>query len=484
MTIFATLSILLVASFLFVLLEAGRQHQLRLTAQLNTESVLESVFANYCSPMWEMYRILVLDNGQEEEQGAFAAWEWYARELSEENVSPRQVSGSTSHLRMKTEQVTFEEYRLITDDEGRAYIAAVSSYMRNHLTEKVMEELAGQYGKLIGMEISNTPDSSAIDDADSAMEEAKRAEDEMPPKASEIEVEESPLEVVKDLWSKGILTLVIEDTKSISKAKEKMSDAVSKRKLKVGNYSRPVETDWMDSLLLSQYLLDHFACYTEGTASGSHQYELEYILCGNAKDQDNLCETVEWLLALREAANLAYLATDVQKQELAYSVAVALVGATVNPAIIYAVKCGVLAAWALVESILDVRALLAGDKIAIIKSSGQWTSDLLHLGSSFASFGKAADCANGLSYKGYLGFLLMANEKKTCYRAMDLQEAAIRKTEGNEDFCMDHMVTDAILSIDYRYQTIFLGMDELTSRMKSSLVLYTQKEFSYRKAGV
>jgi hypothetical protein len=240
----------------------------------------------------------------------------------------------------------------------------------------------------------------------------------------------------------------------------------------------------LDSVLFSQYLLDHFACYTNGEGTGTLQYELEYLLCGKSKDKDNLSGTVDRLLAVREAANMIALAQDVEKQKIAYSVAVALAGATANPAIIYAVKCGVLAAWALAESILDVRTLLSGGKIAIIKTSAQWTTDILHLGSAFSSFGKATECSNGLTYERYLGFLLMVNEKKCAYRAMDIQESAIRKMEGYEDFYMDNMVTDAQLSADYSYKTIFLGMETLTRRMKRSLTVSTQADFSYRKAGV
>jgi hypothetical protein len=67
---------------------------------------------------------------------------------------------------------------------------------------------------------------------------------------------------------------------------------------------------------------------------------------------------------------------------------------------------------------------------------------------------------------------------------MDIQESAIRKMEGYEDFYMDNMVTDAQLSADYSYKTIFLGMEALTKRMKRSLTVSTQADFSYRKAGV
>jgi hypothetical protein len=178
------------------------------------------------------------------------------------------------------------------------------------------------------------------------------------------------------------------------------------------------------------------------------------------------------------------LTRDVEKQKTAYTIAVALAGVSANPAIIYAVKCGLLSAWALAESILDVRTLLAGGKIAVIKSSAQWTTDLYHLGSAFSSFGKATECSNGMPYERYLGFLLMTSEKKCAYRAMDLQEAAIRGMDRYEDFYMDNMVTDAELSVAYRYKTIFFGIESLTERMESTFTVPTQAELSYRKAGV
>jgi hypothetical protein len=198
---------------------------------------------------------------------------------------------------------------------------------------------------------------------------------------------------------------------------------------------------------------------------------------------DNLRLTMERLLAVRVAANMITLATDYQKQGIAYSAALSLVGATANPAIIYVVKSGLLWAWAMAEGILDLRTLFSGGKIAVIKSGTQWTSDLLHLDSAFAAFGQAVDCSNGLSYQQYLGYLLTVNEKNSVYRAMDLQEMAIRSMDDYKDFYMDNMVTDAKLSVDYGYRTVFLGMEALTSRMEREFTISTQTELSYRKAG-
>lgn len=518
MTIFAALSIMLVASFLFVLLEATHQQQLRRVAQMNTSLVVESVFSNYCSPLWEKYQILALDNSMTGEQEPFVSWEYYAADLSKESLSQSGFMRGTNHLRMDTKCAEFVAYRMLTDEDGRAYIKAISDYMRNTIGQQAIEKLTAEYQQLSGMDISDKPDDTALAGADNAIAEARRLEEEKAKKAEEerkkaqeaakkakatkkatkkaekkagteageraIEPAENPLEIIKNLWHQGTLSLVLKDAKAVSNMKEDWSDAVSKREKYTGIGLEPIQTDATDTLLFTEYLLDHFACYTSGEAAGTLAYELEYLLCGNEKDQSNLSETVQRLLAVREAANLAYLAADASKQELAYSVALSLAGVTANPGIIYAVKCGLLAAWALAESVLDVRALLSGDKIAIIKNSAQWTSDLLHLGSVFSSFGTATNCQNGLSYQRYLGFLLMMQAQKVSYRAMNIQEHVIRSKEGFEDFCMDHLVIDAEIAMNYSSHTIFTGMEQLTRNKKRAFTIPVQQSFSYRKAGV
>lgn len=522
MTVFAALSIMLVASFLFVLLEAAHQQQLRRVAQMNTSLVVESVFSNYCSPLWEKYQILALDNGMTEEQEPFVSWEYYAADLSKESLSQRGFMRGANHLRMDTKGAEFVAYRMLTDEDGKAYIKTISDYMRNTIGQQAIEKLAAEYQQLSGMDISDKPDDTALAGADNAIAEARRLEEEKAKKEEEerkkaqeaakkakatkkadkkaekkaekkagteageraIEPAENPLEIIKNLWHQGTLSLVLKDAKAVSNMKEDWSDAVSKREKYTGIGLEPIQTNATDSLLFTEYLLDHFACYTSGEAAGTLAYELEYLLCGNEKDQSNLSETVQRLLAVREAANLAYLAADASKQELAYSVALSLAGVTANPGIIYAVKCGLLAAWALAESVLDVRALLSGDKIAIIKNSAQWTSDLLHLGSVFSSFGTATNCQNGLSYQRYLGFLLMMQAQKVSYRAMNIQEHVIRSKEGFEDFCMDHLVIDAEIAMNYSSHTIFTGMEQLTRNKKRAFTIPVQQSFSYRKAGV
>ena len=67
---------------------------------------------------------------------------------------------------------------------------------------------------------------------------------------------------------------------------------------------------------------------------------------------------------------------------------------------------------------------------------------------------------------------------------MNLQEHVIRKTEGFEDFCMDHLVIDATLVMDYSCRTIFMGMEPVTRNKRQKSAISVQQTFSYRKAGV
>ena len=62
-TIFATMLLMLVSQFLFTVLEAGRNLTLTNIACMNSEAVAESVFAQYCRPLWDEYHLLAYDAG-------------------------------------------------------------------------------------------------------------------------------------------------------------------------------------------------------------------------------------------------------------------------------------------------------------------------------------------------------------------------------------------------------------------------------------
>ena len=86
------------------------------------------------------------------------------------------------------------------------------------------------------------------------------------------------------------------------------------------------------------------------------------------------------LMLIRMLANYSYLLTDTAKQkevELAVGVLCTLISV---PEITETVKQAVLFAWAYGESVVDVRGLLEGKKVPLVKSSGTWKLQLNQLG--------------------------------------------------------------------------------------------------------
>ena len=205
---------------------------------------------------------------------------------------------------------------------------------------------------------------------------------------------------------------------------------------------------------------------------------------GEESDIENLKKTANLLLATREAANLAYLAMDSDKKLLVEGIALAIAGESCNAIVVQVVQVALLAAWAYAESILDVRALLQGKKIAPMKSDQTWSSDIKNLSEVFSGDMAAIESKMGLTYNNYLQIFLLAKAKKQlAYRAMDLQELSICQLEGYGDFRMDYLIVDADISFCYRYHTIFMGMDSLTKDKKRYFSVQNRYRYSYWKAG-
>ena len=104
---------------------------------------------------------------------------------------------------------------------------------------------------------------------------------------------------------------------------------------------------------------------------------------------------------MREPLNMASLTASSQRQSEAMALAVTLAGVSANPAVIEAVKYGILVAWAFAESVLDVRTLLSGGKITMIKSDADWTSNVHMIPELLSGWSVAKDCSQGLDYGQY-----------------------------------------------------------------------------------
>lgn len=205
------------------------------------------------------------------------------------------------------------------------------------------------------------------------------------------------------------------------------SQLLSKKTLAKGYGTFPVKkSSAVDKGLFVSYLNTHFSCLTDQTGadpSDPLHYQLEYILYQKQSDQKNL-EAVLWrLLFIRLALNLASLHKDTIRLQEAQAYALATSSLLLIPEATDAVKEGLVVAWAIGESIIDLRSLADGHKLPMSKSHEQWHLPLAGIFTLQTSVGTDRGPAgqSGLSYQDYLtGLLFLRAKEKLIKSSLDL----------------------------------------------------------------
>ncbi len=129
-----------------------------------------------------------------------------------------------------------------------------------------------------------------------------------------------------------------------------------------------------DAFFEEKYLFRYFKDGQDSRKLGRTFFrnEIEYVICGKKRDDDNLEGVRLRIIAIREAANLAYLLKDPVKQSLILEAAAAFATPAGAPAVAAVIETG----WALVESVNDYRLLIRGKKVPFIKDEASWATDL------------------------------------------------------------------------------------------------------------
>lgn len=489
-TVFAIIVIGLVVGFLLTLLEGARANELRRIARLRTDMSVESAFANYNQVLWETYRLLGNNLVQAEQIIEDSAGSGYT-----------EYEYGVNFLLLKLQSTEVEGYTLLTDGDGSAYIQTVSSYMQNNILYETAKALYNQFesirnlvnsGDITGTEIEDALESlealenskisekegKLINQVTAAADSGERVRSVGTSGENVTENSSNVLEEVRHMQQTQLLELVIPDTTELSDSEFDLSNSVSQRELEKGKNSVTEETDWLDRVLLQQYLLTYFADYSNPAKDRGLSYELEYLIAGTDNDIENLRTVVNELLMIREAANFVYLLSDGDKMLQAELLATVLGGASANPAIIQVVKIGLLLAWAFAESVLDVRALLQGKKIPLVKSQDLWTLALENIGSLSKEYLVAKESDLGISYKTYLGILLLfQSDRSLAYRAMDMQEITLQKTD--DSLQMDQMIVRMRVTNTYTCAPVFASLKSINGKSGWNYKLEATSEYGY-----
>ncbi len=458
LTIYLALSLTVLLSVVMVLLAGVRKNTARMEEELALDTAGWSALAEYHRELFKQYDMFFIDTSYGGSSPEIEAVGEHVKNYADKNLQ------NTDLMDSRVAFAGIQEAEIATDLGGQVLKRQIVEYEENYFGIEALEDLLSQYG-LAGQE--QISEEELIRQRD---ENETRLANEPPPvkkvtkkkynrDTGDVETyeeeEEVPIEnpaaAVNELRNKGILNLVIKDTSKISGSAVSLEEYLSYRSdilQGTGMLQERMEggtalTEVKEKALLMAYIFQKYGCYGQEKENAGLDYQVEYLLEGKGSDLENLKAVVNKLLLFREAANAVYLYGDTAKKAEISALAASVAAVALAPYLQPLLETSILFAWAYIESIQDVKILLEGGKVPLIKSASDWQTglsgilDLSDIGGSSEGNG-----LRGLDYGQYLSmFLLTKKENELLFSMMDVMEMDIRKTEYNENFRMDGCIS-------------------------------------------
>ena len=402
-TAFLSILFLLFLSLTATIIESASVQITKNKRRVDVERAVESVFAEYQKDLLEEYDVFALDSTYE--RGIFA----------EKNLLDRRTwfycAGKGTYK--------VEKIQLLSDDFGRAFREQVITYMKQKSGIKMWRNLQEQQlnGKSRekeqevyeeeGKEVTSSLEQS-VGGGTTTSGERQSTRNFFRNKNKRHALDDCP-EGDECIRKGGYIERIAVQTKT---AKGRGTFKTLEEKSKT-----------MSKLYFTSYLLEKFSAADKPDEKKKLSYELEYVIGGKESDRENLDIVVTKLVGMRFPANYGFLLSDSVKKAEAETMAAALAGVIALPALIGVIKQAILLAWAFGESIIDVRSLLEGGKVELIKNQENWKlqlSSLLEIGKEDIDVQKDE---RGLSYREYLRMLLFLQKEEECtMRSLDIVE--------------------------------------------------------------
>ncbi len=460
---------LIMTSIISVKVSAGRMQ-----AANGADQALYSLFARYDRQLMEEYSLFFLNAGSGGSDADIGSCIALIEDSMDYILHPNKglaLLGGKNLLQLERTGSAVTAYTLATDAGGIPFeaqaVQAVKetaaadgmAFLQEKLTERQKVE---QEGKAL-MENSSADQYGAVE---AASEEAKKereeaaeeaaARGEVLPEEESVEVPEgfiNPLPALYRLYRKKVMDIVVPDKERISGRSVNKNSLVSKRQLStgLGIIDATGAAGGTDNLFYMAWVIGHFGSYAHPKEESCLAYQMEYLLKGKYKDKDNLSAVIGDLMKVRQAANMLCLYTDPEKSPELSMLALFIGTVMFIPEAEPVIKVILAALWAYAESLVDVRALLSGYKVAIRKDRTTWQTDVEDLAASGGNIENLPrDCAGGISYEEYLATFIMVMQRRTLTpRAMDMVESYVRGS-GRPDFRLDACISALSVRISIR----------------------------------
>ena len=389
---------------------------------------IKSVFSEYEKDILEIYDLFLIDGG-------------YKNEYDQEKIINRFKFYNDENLKVNNKLEIGKFYGLSYESSHVNGLELVCDYSYSNLKNQIVTYSKNKLGNgWAGILNSNTVSLNEIIDINNGYKTDVQNIDNAINKSSEDEkkiINTTLASYSDEIKKKDVLDLILGKDFNISNKQVKDYDFFAKRdKYKgYGDVRTFGVNDILSHIAISKYIVDHFSYCSEKKEESFYDYEIEYILGGMENDKDNLKKVIGKLLLIREGINYTYLASSAKKQA-----EVELLSGAISVAFPYLqplIKQVVLFSWAYLESVSDIRKLLNGKKVALMKNDFNWQTSINNLKNASLPENNNDD-ESGVDYKEYLRILLLlSSDKDLIERMLDLVEININKIRGNFSFKID-----------------------------------------------
>lgn len=423
-TAYLSLIFILLISFVGGIMEAASVQMAKNYRRADMNRAIESVFAEYQKELLEEYGIFALEGSYE--SGSY----------SESTIKNRLDFYGARGIRQSVSRIEF-----LTDHGAEAFCGQVEAYMKHKYGLNLLQDKIGM------TDVWKQQEEQAKDCEKDEIKQQKELSGLLQENEGRLPAEENPIEHVEQLKKSSLLDLIMPKDKPVSQKTIDLGDTLSFRELNCGygDFSDVAEEGGtLTSLILGEYLLEQFSNGAGEPGAGALDYQLEYILAGKGSDRENLEAVAGKLILLRFVPNYMHLQGSSTKKAEAEALALTLCSLLAVPAITEAAAQVILLAWAYGESLMDMRSLLRGNKVPLVKTDDSWQlslSGLMKLGQE-GDLNDGKDTQGGLPYKEYLRILLFLEKKETtAMRALDMIEQNLRTEHGLAFFKADQCIS-------------------------------------------
>lgn len=458
-TVYLSLMLGIMMGLFLIILEGVRMHTIRLETECVTDMAMDSCLAEYHRELLEQYDLFFIDTSYGTKYPSIARTENHLLTYMNSNFQPEKYLNiprgkNLTDLHAKDAEILFAT--IASDQDGLPWKRQAVRYVKNKLGIGLMKR-AASYKETMEENGWDKRDvelewRQAQKEMNEAIEQRRQQWEKEMEEAGE-EGKEFPEDTglsLKEIWDsreEGILGLALSgENRQLSTVKIPVEELASHRRLLVGSGVPQWQSKAdgvLDKGLLVTYFMEKCGRYGNPKETSKMSYQLEYLLHGEDRDLDNLRQTAEQILWFRQAANASYLFSDSQKKGQAEAAASAAAFILMTPELKEVITPVILFSWSYAESVKDVRMLLDGKKIAVVKDSESWNTPFYHLLTFKAHLGEYKECESGMDYEDFLAmFLLMKKENMLSWRMEDIMEWDIRNTPGNSNFRIDGCIAN------------------------------------------